>query len=275
MPILTVFTPTFNRAKLLARCYASMCRQTCQDFVWLIIDDGSFDETRRLAEQWRNERHGFDLRYIYQQNQGMHGAHNTAYTNITTELNTCIDSDDWMPDDAVEKILTFWANAPKDDAVSGLAGLDVTADGAVIGTAFPDGLRRASLYDCYHRYGVRGDKKLVYRSDLTRQFPYPRFAGEKYIGLDLKYMQLDQTHRLLLFNQPLAVVEYQRDGSSRNMFKQYRRNPRGFLHYRFAMMRLPFADWRFRLRQAMHVPLELCFYILAIPKRVSRKGRGN
>lgn len=101
---LTIFTPAYNRAHTIGRTYESLCRQTCKDFEWLIVDDGSSDNTRALVEGWIKENR-IPIRYIYQQNQGMHGAHNTAYRNIETELNTCIDSDDYMPDDAVEKII--------------------------------------------------------------------------------------------------------------------------------------------------------------------------
>jgi len=104
---LTIFTPAYNRAHTIGRTYESLCRQTLQDFEWLVVDDGSSDNTRELVEGWIAEGR-IPIRYIYQENQGMHGAHNTAYRNITTPLNTCVDSDDWMPDDAVEKIVSFW-----------------------------------------------------------------------------------------------------------------------------------------------------------------------
>ncbi len=102
-PIITIFTPAYNRAHTIGRTYESLCRQTCKDFEWLVVDDGSKDNTRELVEGWIKEDL-IPIRYIYQENQGMHGAHNTAYRNITTELNVCIDSDDYMPDDAVKKL---------------------------------------------------------------------------------------------------------------------------------------------------------------------------
>ena len=122
MKTLTVFTPAYNRAHTIGRTYESLCRQTCQDFEWLVVDDGSKDNTRELMEGWIQENK-ISIRYIYQENQGMHGAHNTAYENINTELNTCIDSDDFMPDDAVEKIVTFWKEHGS-DKYAGLIGLD-------------------------------------------------------------------------------------------------------------------------------------------------------
>ncbi|RIX52635.1 glycosyltransferase family 2 protein [Paenibacillus nanensis] len=250
MRTLTVFTPTYNRAYCLGRLYESLKRQTSKDFEWLIIDDGSSDDTADLVRLWQSEQ-AVPIRYIYQDNQGMHGAHNTAYEHIETELNVCIDSDDYMPDRAVEIITSFWQNNRRDD-VSGFVALDAYTDGRIIGTALPEGLESSTLFELYNRYGVKGDKKLVYRSALTKQFPYPIFQDERYVGLAYKYFKLDERYPLLLLNEVLCHVEYMEDGSSRNMLKQYVRNPRGFAFYRLALMKSPLASASFKLRQAIH-----------------------
>ena len=106
--ILTVFTPAYNRAHTLTRTYESMCAQTCKDFIWLVVDDGSTDNTAGLVKQWQQADNGFEIVYVYKENGGMHTAHNTAYENIHTELNVCIDSDDNMTPDAVATILAKW-----------------------------------------------------------------------------------------------------------------------------------------------------------------------
>ena len=92
LPVLTVFTPAYNRAHTLGRTYESLKNQSCKDFIWLIVDDGSSDNTAELVRSWQNEDCGFDIQYIYKKNGGMHTAHNVAYENIKTELNVCIDS---------------------------------------------------------------------------------------------------------------------------------------------------------------------------------------
>ena len=107
-PTLTVFTPAYNRAHTLPRTYESLCRQKCKQFIWMIIDDGSTDNTAELVKGWQSRSNGFPIRYIYKENGGMHTAHNTAYANIDTELNVCIDSDDMLADNAVELILNKW-----------------------------------------------------------------------------------------------------------------------------------------------------------------------
>lgn len=228
---LTVFTPAYNRAHTIGRTYASLCRQTSKDFCWLIVDDGSTDGTKELAEGWIAENK-IPITYIYQQNRGMHGAHNTAYRHIDTELNTCIDSDDYMPDDAVEKIVAFWRKYGS-DKYAGLIGLDVDEKHKrVIGTEFSAGMSETTLGGFYAA-GGRGDKKLVYRTAVIRQYPeYPLFEGERYVGLAYKYTLIDRDYKLLTLNEPLVVVEYQADGSSATMYRQYWNNPRGFAFLR-------------------------------------------
>lgn len=248
--MLTVFTPTFNRAYCLHQCYESLVEQTCKDFIWLIIDDGSTDDTKNLVRKWQKENL-IDIQYIFQENQGMHGAHNTAYQVIETELNVCIDSDDYMPQDAVEKILAKWASEGS-ERVSGIIGLDSFSDGTIIGTRMPKGINKSTLFDLYYKHGVKGDKKLVYRTELTKKFPYPIFDDEKYVGLAYKYYMLDCQFEMLLMNEVLCIVEYLPDGSSLNMLNQYKKNPKGFAFYRKELMKLPLGGRLFKYKQAIH-----------------------
>lgn len=250
MKELTIFTPTYNRAYCLHRCYESLKRQTCHDFIWLIIDDGSTDNTKEIVADWMKENK-IEMVYNWQENQGMHGAHNTAYNLIHTELNVCMDSDDFMPDDAVEKILSFWDEYGSDN-VSGIIGLDADTTEKIIGSRLPSDQKSSTLFDLYNIHGVTGDKKLVYRTELTRNYPYPLFTGEKYVGLAYKYFMLDKEYEMLLMNEVLCFVEYLPDGSSVNMLHQYRKNPNGFSFYRKELMKLPFASTAFKFRQAIH-----------------------
>ena len=246
---LTVFTPAYNRAHTIGRTYESLCRQTCKDFEWLVIDDGSKDNTRELVEGWIAENR-IPIRYIYQENQGMHGAHNTAYRNITTELNTCIDSDDYMPDDAVEKIITFWKEHGSEE-YAGIVGLDIKEDGSIIGNKFPEDLLQTTLSG-YYLNGGRGDKKLVYRTDVIQKYPeYPRFENERYFSTGYKYLLIDQDYNLLTLNEPLVIVEYQTDGSSFGMWKQYWNNPNGFRFLRKEHMKY-YKSWKVKIRSCIH-----------------------
>ena len=250
MKTLTVFTPSYNRAYTLHKCYESLVNQTSNDFVWLIIDDGSSDNTKELVDSWIKENK-IEIRYFYQENQGMHGAHNTAYKLINTELNVCIDSDDYMPVDAVEKILSFWRKNKRKD-LAGIMALDAYTDGKVIGDKFPNELKEATYFDIYNKHNLKGDKKLIYRSELTREFPYPVFEGEKYVSLAYKYAKLDEKYSLALMNEVVCNVEYMEDGSSLNMLKQYRRNPRGFAFIRIDNLKNPKASLKFKFKECIH-----------------------
>ena len=251
MATLTVFTPTYNRAYVLKQCYDSLCRQTCKDFVWLIIDDGSSDNTKELVDSWLKKDNGFEIRYTYKENGGMHTAHNKAYELIDTELNVCIDSDDYMTDNAVEIIINEWKKNKSED-LAGLIGLDAFENGQIIGDKFPNDLYSTTLYDFYYKLKKTGDKKIVYRSELSKLYPYPVFEEEKYVGLAYKYYKLDQKYKLKTLNKVLCIVEYMEDGSSKNMMTQYRKNPKGFAFYRKENMKNPNASFIYKLKENIH-----------------------
>ena len=232
MKELTVFTPAFNRAYCIDQLYDSLLRQTNKDFIWLIVDDGSSDNTKELVKKWQNEKK-IDIQYIYQENQGMHGAHNTAYANIDTELNVCVDSDDFMTGNAVELILDKWNTIEDKTDVAGVVGLDINKKGNMIGSKIPDNIKYSTLYDIYNVHKSKGDKKLVLRTEIVKKYPqYPLFENESFVPLGTLYLMIDQDYKLACLNAALCVVEYMDDGSTLNIYKQYRKHPRGFRYAR-------------------------------------------
>lgn len=240
---LTVFTPAYNRAHTLSRTYKSLLSQENKEFKWLIVDDGSSDHTKELVLEWQKKDNGFDIQYIYKKNGGMHTAHNVAYENIDTELNVCIDSDDMLAENAISKILKKWDQV-KDKGYAGIIGLDADFSGNIIGTGFPSGMEETTLVG-YYANGGSGDKKLVYRTDVINEYPpYPVFEGEKYVALGYKYRLIDQKYKLAVLNDVLCNVEYQLDGSSNSMLKQYIRNPKGFAFWRKVCMQYPESEKR-------------------------------
>ena len=191
--------------------------------------------------------------------------------NIDTELNICIDSDDCMAEGAVSVILNKWKQV-KDKGYAGLIGLDANFSGEIIGKGFPKGMRETTLAG-YYASGGAGDKKLVYRTDIIKKYPpypvfsgekyvalaykyrlidqdyklavikkyppYPVFSGEKYVALAYKYRLIDQDYKLAVIDQILCNVEYQADGSSGTMWKQYLKYPKGFAFWRKICMQYP------------------------------------
>lgn len=266
-PALTIFTPTYNRAHTLARTYRSLCCQTSRNFSWLVVDDGSDDGTEEMVRQWQKENI-IPIDYIYKENGGLYTGYNTAYERIQTELSVCIDSDDYMPEDGVEKILSCWQ---KDDNkhYAGIVGLDYTLDGNPIGGSFP-----ANLEECYYpelewKYHHHGDTKLVLRTELMKQvIPQIGFPGEKNFNPIYMILQVVDRYPLLVLNENLCFVEYQdNDSMSRGIYKQYVDSPRSFAKLRCLEMTLQHTPFRRKLIVAAHyvascllakAPLLLC-----------------
>lgn len=268
---LTIFTPAYNRAHTLERTYESLCSQGCKDFLWLIIDDGSTDETSKLIDEWKKRDNGFEIQYVYKENGGMHTAHNIAYEKIETELNICIDSDDKLAKDAVSLILKKWEEI-KDQGYAGIIGLDADFSGKIIGDAFSTDLKETTLKD-YYAKGGKGDKKLIYRTDIIKKYPqYPIFEGEKYVALGYKYRLIDQQYKLSVLNKILCNVEYQESGSSNNMYKQYVKNPKGFAFWRKVCMQYPESKKRVFLDCVHYVSSSILgrnkAFLLESPKKI-------
>jgi glycosyltransferase involved in cell wall biosynthesis len=247
---LTIFTPTYNRSYCLPKLYESLKQQSNPDFVWLIIDDGSIDGTQKLVQQWKSEN-SLSIEYIFQENQGMHSAHNTAYENIITEWNTCIDSDDYLPQNAVEIILKNCKILnPK---LAGIVGLDFNKNGQIIGTKIPEHLHECTLEDLYEKHKIKGDKKLVYRTEIIKKYPkYPLFTGEYFVPLGYLYTLIDQDYLLKPINEALVIVEYKNDGSTLNIYSQYRKNPRGFAFNRISKIKLS-KKFKTRFKHSIHL----------------------
>lgn len=233
MKTLTVITTTYNRAYCLHQVYESLCRQTSDDFLWLVIDDGSTDNTKSLVDGWIAEGK-IEIEYFFKPNGGMHTARNAAYERTSTELNVIIDSDDWMTDDGVEQIVTFW-NAHRDDRYAGMIANNISPKGKIIGSPMPAGVSECTVTDFFGKLKVSGDKKLIYRSELTKLYPYPEFPGEKFFPPSYKFRLLDRDYRMLILDVPVCVVDYNDDSMTRDKFAQYRNSPRSFAFYRNEM----------------------------------------
>lgn len=250
MKKITVFTPTYNRSYSLPDLYQSLLRQTNKDFEWLIIDDGSTDNTKDVVDNWIKEGH-IPIRYIYQNNKGMLGAHNTAYDNINTELNVCIDSDDYMTDNAIEIILNYWDKYGKLN-IAGLLGLDVTKDGKTIGIEFKKSPTEVKFTNLKNKYGDIGDKKFVLRTEVINEFErFPEYSNEKFPAAGLLYRKIDLKYNYLAINESLCVVEYLPDGNSKNKIKQYLNNPNAFADYRIERMKLA-TSFKDKVKNAIH-----------------------
>lgn len=250
---LTIFTPTYNRAHTIERTYHSLCRQSCKEFDWLIIDDGSTDNTASIVKAWVAENK-IPIRYVYKENGGLYTGYNVAYSLIESELCVCVDSDDYMPDDAVEKIYRCWIERGGEQ-YAGLIGLDFHLDGTPIGGYFPTGLDNVWFMDLYIKKLHLGDVKPVLRTDLMKTVaPMVGFEGEKNFNPAYMMMQVCDRYPILLLNENLCFVDYQTglDSMSAGIWKQYRNSPHSFQKQRILELQLVHNSWKNRIRVAIH-----------------------
>ena len=232
-PTITVFTPTYNRAYCLHNCYEALCRQTMKDFLWLVVDDGSTDNTRELVEKWQKKDNGFEIQYIYKQNGGLASGYNAAISVMNTELSVCVDSDDYLTDEAIEKVVTFW-RINGGEEYAGVVGLDCTPDGEVIGDSLPD-QQAVNLIDLLvGRYPlINGDRKNFVRTDLYKRVaPMKEFPDERDFNPHYLHIKISKDYDFLVLNEKLCYVDYQTDGMTNTVFKQYLRSPKGFREQR-------------------------------------------
>ena len=270
-PQITVFTPAYNRAYCLENGYRALQRQTNKDFEWLIIDDGSTDNTAEVVKQWQNEENDFKIRYIYKENGGLHTAYNEAIANMDTELSVCIDSDDYMPDDAIELILNFW-NEYGSEEYAGISGLDFDAKtDKVIGGAYPD-QKTVNLIDFLTgKYPKSyGDKKNVVRTDLYKSVaPMGVFEGEKNFNPHCMHLEISKKYDFLVMNKNLCYVDYQPDGMTNSMLWQYYNSPNSFAEIRLLYLSFEDTPLKFRIKHSVHY-CSSCF--LAKRKKFIRKS---
>lgn len=272
MVTLTVFTPTYNRAYCLPRGYEALRRQSVKDFKWIIIDDGSTDNTRELVQNWQQADNGFEIQYIYKDNGGLYTGYNAAIAAADTELCVCVDSDDYLTDDAVEKAVSFW-RVHGSDQYAGVIGLDCLPSGEVLGDPFP-AQKSINLIDLLlGKYPIHNaDRKNVVRTDLYKKYaPMKVFPGERDFNPHFLHIQISKTHDFLVLNEKLCVVEYQPGGMSDTILRQYLRSPRSFREMRLMDLSLEGAPFRFYAKKMIHyvasciLAKEACFS--ASPKK--------
>ena len=236
-----------------------MKRQTRKDFIWMVVDDGSTDNTREVVASWLREPLDFELQYLHKENGGLHTAYNEAIAHIETELCVCIDSDDFMPDDAIEKILAFWEQHGSEE-YAGIVGLDFDLEGKVIGDPLPD-RKTVNLIDLHTgKYPiVNGDRTNVVRTALYRKYaPMKVFPGEKNFNPHYMHLQISQEYDFLVLNENLRFVDYQPQGMTNSMLWQYRNSPNSFAEIRKLYLSFPDSPLKYRLRHSIHL-VSSCF----------------
>lgn len=226
---ITVFTPTYNRGYLIENLYRSLQRQTAAAFEWLVVDDGSTDDTQQLFAAWQQEENAFPVRYYRTENGGKHRAVNKGVELAEGELFFIVDSDDYLTEDAIACLLAWREKLPDDGSFAGIAGAKGFTPEDRIG-----GGHGKEYLDCKNTQreenGLLGDKAEAYFTAILRQFPFPVFENEKFITESVVWNAISRAgYRLRWYDRIIYVADYRPDGLTADNMGLFLRNPRGHL----------------------------------------------
>lgn len=228
--MITVLTPTFNRGGGLQSLWDSLQKQTVKDFEWLVVDDGSTDGTKNLITQLQ-ENSDFPIRYIYKSNGGKHTALNVGIQTICSELTFIVDSDDCVTDDAVESILKIHKKYKSQNKICGYAFLRTFPDGKVNGKKFDVDEKIGSYIDVRVNGDDTGaDKAEVFKTHCLKEFPFPEYPNEKFLGEDLVWVRMAREYEMVHINRAIYVGNYLEDGLTNNRRKHNIASPIGCMH---------------------------------------------
>lgn len=227
---LTIFTPTYNRAYTLKRLYNALCMQTSYDFEWIVIDDGSTDETGVFFEQWIKENR-IELRYTYKENGGKASAYNMAVEQARGNLFVCVDSDDYLVNNAVETVISHWKRDSimeyKGQHIIGQIYFRVNNEGIPF-TQYSGNEMYSTLLGFYRQYGLSGDTMLVYDINIVKKYKFSVFKGEKFVPESMIYDQYDGEGILHIYKNGLYIGEYLPDGYTASIKRLNAMNPNGY-----------------------------------------------
>ena len=232
--MITVFTPTYNRAYIIEKLYESLCWQTCKDFEWLVVDDGSRDNTKELINSFMAEGR-VNIRYIYQENGGKQRAINRGVHSAKGDLFFIVDSDDFITSDAIEKISSSWNEIRNNGKYAGLCYRKIRMSTLeVIGDSFPCSVLDSDSLTLAYHYNLNIDKAEVFITNILKRFPFPEIEGEKFVPEALVWYRIASAgFKLRCIDEGVYCCEYLPDGLTQNFHQNLKRNNRGFyLFYR-------------------------------------------
>ncbi|MBO4697329.1 MAG: glycosyltransferase family 2 protein [Lachnospiraceae bacterium] len=232
MKLITVCTPTYNRVKLLKRCYESLLTQTSQNFIWQIIDDGSTDNTEKEVEHFISEGR-IEIQYVKKPNGGKMSALNLSMEITGTELWVCLDSDDYFLPDAISVYEKYYPLIKEQEEICGLFSVRSNPEREpMMGKGLPEGLLYETQFNIRYKYKVNPEYVQVYKTNVLKEYKYPIIENEKYIPLSYTQDLMDQKYRFMLFREPTMVCEYHSDGITKSHAKLIKKNPKGYTEFK-------------------------------------------
>lgn len=220
--MITIFTPTYNREKTLPKLYDSLIKQSYKNFEWVIVDDGSSDNTEELINTFISDDR-LSIQYFKQENGGKHRAINRGLEHARGEYFFIVDSDDFLPNDSLETIVKYISKI--DDNLIGVAGRRAYTDGSKIGDSFKEREFISDHTQKTYIYDIKGDLAEVIKTDILRQYKFPDIEGEKFCAEGLLWNRLSKKHQILFFDEPIYTCEYLEGGLSFDSIRNRRKSP--------------------------------------------------
>lgn len=227
MKSITILTPTYNRAAYLPRLFESLKAQTNRDFLWLVVDDGSEDDTENLIASYGQQ--GVEIRYIRQENGGKHTALNRGIAEIQSELTFIVDSDDYLPENAVETVLAYHEKYRGTPGLCGYSFLRCHSDGRVNTAYFPSDELIGSYAQVRINGGIGGDKAEVFYTEILKKYPFSVFPGEKFMPEDAVWMQMSGPYQMVHMNKNIYYCDYLEGGLTNTGRRMKVHSPRGMI----------------------------------------------
>lgn len=247
---LTILTPSYNRASLLPRLYESLKKQRCKRFEWLLVDDGSRDDTGLLAKKWQEEKR-IKLRYVKKENGGKHTALNMGIARVETKLVFIVDSDDWLPENAVATILRYHEKYKNRTDICGYSFLRFYPDGEVNEAFFPENEKIDTYVNVRINGHIAGDKAEVFFVDILKKHPFPVYGTERFLPEDFLWVLLSGPYRMVHINECIYISEYLEGGLTKSGRKMKLRSPRGMMARSFVYLQDKAVNGRTKLKMAL------------------------
>lgn len=256
----TIFTPTYNRANTLDRLYNSIRDQDYKDFEWIIIDDGSADNTSEIVEKFIGDNM-INIRFLRQKNSGKHRAINKAVSIAKGELFVTLDSDDVIRDDFLSKLFQYWRKIPVSERnkYSGVESSSCYFENGqmtekIIGSNWPKKEIISNYLDIVNKEGIIGDKHGFIRTDVMKEYPFPEFSEENFLTEATVWFAMGQKYKTVFVDERLICKEYRSDGLSRNIRSIFKKNPRGSMYFREMIITIdyPFSAFNLINNQAQY-----------------------
>ena len=227
---ISVLTPTYNRATLLKKLYNSLIENSKYnvDIEWLIMDDGSKDNTKKIVEDFIKEKK-IEIKYYYQENQGKMVALNKLVGQASGELIIDCDSDDYFTEDAFDIISKAFLENKNTENVYGICFLKYNQNGENMGNSFRK--NKTTMFDSYFKEGETGEKSIVFYSNIRKKYCHKLEKNEKFITEARLYHELDLKYCIICVNKPIMICEYQNEGYSKNILKNFKESPFGYFEY--------------------------------------------